>query len=93
MTCLGLVYAKWLLKELLSTGIPGNIKGGTDGSAANGCIAYITAHLHHFPMFGNNCYSHGAMCFMVAAVRFCGCGGEAGDGGFLKPKSLCNKFG
>ena len=57
-TCTGLIYAKWLRKELMSTNIPGNIKGGTDGSPRNGCIAHITAHLQHFCVLRNNSHGH-----------------------------------
>ena len=38
LTCTGLIYAKWLPKELLSTNLPGNVEGGTDGSPRMGAL-------------------------------------------------------
>ena len=58
LTCKGLIYAKWLAKELLSTNLQGNIERGTDASATNVCIARIGAHLQYFCVLLNSCHGH-----------------------------------
>ena len=58
LTCAGLIYAKGMLKKLWSTGLLDNIKGGTDASLRNGCIAYIIAHLQRFFVPCNNYNGH-----------------------------------
>ena len=66
LTCTGLIYAKWLPKKLPSTRLLGNIERATDGSPRNGCIAHISAHLHHFLVLLNNC--HGQFVNLVHLV-------------------------
>ena len=58
LTCTGLIYAKWLPTQLLSTSLKGNIEGGTDGSPRNGCIAHVSPHVQHFPVLLNSCHGH-----------------------------------
>ena len=55
---MGLIRAKWLPNELLSTSLTGNIEGGTDGSPRNGCFAHISAHLQHFLVRLNKCHGY-----------------------------------
>ena len=50
LTCTGLIHAKWLPKEFLSTSLPRNVDGDPDGSPDLGAL-HTTVHTFNISKF------------------------------------------